>query len=171
MVSTWLHLSIGMFYLAIHPCEITHHEPITHCIPQFYMIFQSVVLYSWCCCSHINSHNNQVRGHRTGFSHSGAEKYLKKTQTNQRSFIQIARPGCWNIREIPERPLSPPPLTHLQKTASPLPSPAAPPKIYSTRIINPTRQVISPQYLSNQPCRCSNSVIPRPLLPTTRTIA
>ena len=28
-----------------------------------------------CCCSHINSHN-QVRGHRTGSSHSGAEEYL-----------------------------------------------------------------------------------------------
>ena len=27
-----------------------------------------------CCCSHINSHN-QVRGHRTGSSHSGAEEY------------------------------------------------------------------------------------------------
>ena len=26
-----------------------------------------------CCCSHINPHN-QVRGHRTGSSHSGAEK-------------------------------------------------------------------------------------------------
>ena len=25
-----------------------------------------------CCCSHINSHN-QVRGHRTGSSHSGDE--------------------------------------------------------------------------------------------------
>ena len=32
-----------------------------------------------CCCSHINSHN-QVRGHRTGSSHSGAEG---KTQTTQ----------------------------------------------------------------------------------------
>ena len=27
-----------------------------------------------CCCSHINSHN-QVRGHRTGSRHSGAEEY------------------------------------------------------------------------------------------------
>ena len=36
------------------------------------------------CCSHINSHN-QVRGHRTGFSHSGAEENPReKTQTNQR---------------------------------------------------------------------------------------
>ena len=34
-----------------------------------------------CCCSHINSHN-QVRGHRTGSSHSGAEEYPReKTQT------------------------------------------------------------------------------------------
>ena len=33
------------------------------------------------CCSHINSHN-QIRGHRTGSSHSGAEEYPReKTQT------------------------------------------------------------------------------------------
>ena len=32
------------------------------------------------CCSHINSHN-QIRGHRTGSSHSGAEEYPgEKTQ-------------------------------------------------------------------------------------------
>ena len=29
------------------------------------------------CCSHINPHN-QVRGHRTGSSHSGAEEYPRK---------------------------------------------------------------------------------------------
>ena len=37
--------------------------------------------YGCCCCSHINSHN-QVRGHRTGSSHSGAEEYPReKTHT------------------------------------------------------------------------------------------
>ena len=30
-----------------------------------------------CCCSHINSHN-QVRGHRTSCSHSGAEEYPRE---------------------------------------------------------------------------------------------
>ena len=36
-----------------------------------------------CLCSHINSHI-QVRGHRTGCSHSGVEEYPRKTikQTN-----------------------------------------------------------------------------------------
>ena len=33
-----------------------------------------------CCCSHINSHN-QVRGHRTGSSHSGAEEYPREKHT------------------------------------------------------------------------------------------
>ena len=33
-----------------------------------------------CCCSHINSHN-QVRGHRTGSSHSGAEAYPREKHT------------------------------------------------------------------------------------------
>ena len=33
-----------------------------------------------CCCSHINSHN-QVRGHRTGSSHSGAEGYPREKHT------------------------------------------------------------------------------------------
>ena len=33
-----------------------------------------------CCCSYINSHN-QVRGHRTGSSHSGAEEYPREKHT------------------------------------------------------------------------------------------
>ena len=33
-----------------------------------------------CCCSHIDSHN-QVRGHRTGSSHSGAEEYPREKHT------------------------------------------------------------------------------------------
>ena len=33
-----------------------------------------------CCCSHINSHN-QVRGHRTDSSHSGAEEYPREKHT------------------------------------------------------------------------------------------
>ena len=42
-----------------------------------------------CCCSHINS-NNQVRGHRTGSSHSGAEEYPReKTQTKGGTRIYI----------------------------------------------------------------------------------
>ena len=48
-----------------------------------------ILCYTWyilkcpCCCSHINS-NNQVRGHRTCSSHSGAEEYPReKTQTTQ----------------------------------------------------------------------------------------
>ena len=35
-----------------------------------------------CCCSHINSHN-QVRGHRTGSSHSGTEEYPQQKNTNK----------------------------------------------------------------------------------------
>ena len=39
-----------------------------------------------CCCSHINSHN-QVRGKRTGSSHSGAEEYPNWTSDpNSRSW-------------------------------------------------------------------------------------
>ena len=36
-----------------------------------------------CCCSHINS-NNQVHGHRTGSSHSGAEEYPSTGRWEQR---------------------------------------------------------------------------------------
>ena len=44
-----------------------------------------------CCCSHINSHN-QVRGHRTGSSYSGAEGYPKgKTLTKQRWCTYISQ--------------------------------------------------------------------------------
>ena len=46
---------------------------------------------SCCCCSHINSHN-QVRGHRTGSSHSGDEEYPReKTQTNPRWLTHISQ--------------------------------------------------------------------------------
>ena len=47
--------------------------------------------YCCCCCSHINSHN-QVRGHRTGSSYSGAEEYpRKKARTNQRWYTHISQ--------------------------------------------------------------------------------
>ena len=36
-----------------------------------------------CCCSHINSHN-QVRGHRTGSSHSGAEEYPRENTSKSK---------------------------------------------------------------------------------------
>ena len=43
------------------------------------------------CCSQINSHN-QVRGHRTGSSHFGAEEYPReKTQTSQRWYTRISQ--------------------------------------------------------------------------------
>ena len=44
-----------------------------------------------CCCSYVSSHN-QVRGHRTGSSHSGAEEYPReKTQTTQRWYTHISQ--------------------------------------------------------------------------------
>ena len=49
------------------------------------------MLLLYCCWSHINSHN-QVRGHRTGSSNSGAEEYPReKTQTNQRWCTHISQ--------------------------------------------------------------------------------
>ena len=44
-----------------------------------------------CCCgySHINSHN-QVRGHRTGSSHSGAEEYPRENTHNPRWYTHIS---------------------------------------------------------------------------------
>ena len=50
-----------------------------------YNRWSSPCLRCYCCCcrSHINSHN-QVRGHRTGSSHSGAEEYPREnTHTTQ----------------------------------------------------------------------------------------
>ena len=45
----------------------------------------------YCCCSHINSHS-QVRGHRTGSSHSGAEEYPRgKAQTNLRWYTHMSQ--------------------------------------------------------------------------------
>ena len=47
-----------------------------------------ITYISCCCCSHINSHN-QVRGHRTGSSHSGAEEYPRENTHNQRWYTHI----------------------------------------------------------------------------------
>ena len=44
--------------------------------------FQRQVVVVVCYCSHINSHD-QVRGHRTGSSHSGAEEYPQGKNTNK----------------------------------------------------------------------------------------
>ena len=41
-----------------------------------------------CCCSHINSHN-QVRGHRTGSSHSEAEEYPR--EKHKQWYTQISQ--------------------------------------------------------------------------------
>ena len=41
-----------------------------------------------CCCSHINSHN-QVRGHRTGSSHSGAEEYPREKHTQPKVVFTV----------------------------------------------------------------------------------
>ena len=57
--------------------------------------FVSYILSCWdvvvvCCCCHINSHN-QVRGHRTGSSHSGDEEYPRKKHTlNPRWYTHIS---------------------------------------------------------------------------------
>ena len=45
----------------------------------------------FCCCSHINSHN-QVRGHRTGSSHSGAEEYPRENTHSPRWYTHVSQP-------------------------------------------------------------------------------
>ena len=53
-------------------------------LPKFQILkIQYYCCCNCCCCSHISS-LNQVRGHRAGSSHSGAEEYPReKTQTTQ----------------------------------------------------------------------------------------
>ena len=48
----------------------------------------SLLLMSYCCYSHINSHN-QVRGHRTGSSHSGAEEYPREKHKQTKGGTRI----------------------------------------------------------------------------------
>ena len=50
----------------------------------------SPVIRCCCCCSHINSHD-QVRGHRTGSSHSGAEEYARENTNNPRWYPHISQ--------------------------------------------------------------------------------
>ena len=59
----------------------SYYIPGTSYIPGIYRSTQ--LCCCCCCCSHISNSHNQVRGHRTGSSPSGAEKYPgEKTQTN-----------------------------------------------------------------------------------------
>ena len=63
----------------------------THYYAKSYFQYSMLLLLYCCCCrccSHINSHN-QVLGHRTGSSHSGAEEYPmeKHTQTNPIDYV------------------------------------------------------------------------------------
>ena len=51
--------------------------------------FTQLLLTYYCCCQ-INSHN-QVRGHRTGSSHSGAGNTPGKTQNNPRWYTHISQ--------------------------------------------------------------------------------
>ena len=52
---------------------------------------KGVTQFRDCCCSHIIS-RNQVRGHRTDSSHSGAEEYpRRKTQSNQRWYTHVSQ--------------------------------------------------------------------------------
>ena len=46
-----------------------------------------------CCCSHIHSHN-QVRGHRTGSSHSGVEEHSRKNKASQKYPWMTLWPEC-----------------------------------------------------------------------------
>ena len=43
-----------------------------------------------CCCSHMNSHN-QVRGHTTGSSHSGAEEYPREKHKQTKGGARISQ--------------------------------------------------------------------------------
>ena len=62
-----------------------------------------------CCCSRSNSHY-QVRGHRTGSSHSGAEEYPReKAQTSQRWYTH-------NISQLTQ--FTPPPETSKSEVGS-----------------------------------------------------
>ena len=55
-----------------------------------------------CCCSHINS-RNQVRGHRTGSSHSGAEEYPREKHKQTKGGTRIYhswRNSCLHQKHI-----------------------------------------------------------------------
>ena len=60
------------------------------------------LLHIYCCCSHMNSHN-QVRGHRTGSSHSGMEEYPRE---------KTHKPTVVHAYIIVDAILMPPPEKH-----------------------------------------------------------
>ena len=77
-----------------------------------------------CCCSHINSHN-QVRGHRTGSSQSGAEEYPRENTHNPRWYTHISQPTQF----------MPPPGRLLRRAAS-----IIKPKWFFTRCVRTVRR-------------------------------
>ena len=54
--------------------EAIHESPN---VEETWVVHRVRIIFSCCCCSRINSHN-QVRGHRTGSSPSGGGKYPKE---------------------------------------------------------------------------------------------
>ena len=79
-------------------------------IHYLYIILNRDTAVVGCCCSHINSHN-QVRGHRTGSSHSGAEEYPReKTQTT------LCGTWCTHISQLTQ--FMPPPKTYKSEIGS-----------------------------------------------------
>ena len=79
-----------------------------HSIRAYY--WACVLINDCCCCSHINSHN-QVRGHRTGSSHSGAEEYPRKKHEQTKGGARI--PGISQLTQF-----MPPPETYKSEIGS-----------------------------------------------------
>ena len=68
-------------------CHVSPIILILDCTPTC-SVTTLILAKSCCCCSHINSHK-QVRGHRTGSSHSGAEEYPGKEHKQTKGGTRI----------------------------------------------------------------------------------
>ena len=78
-----------MEYLGFKNCRLLLHVTCGHWLRRRPSLGRRRSPLGCCCCSHINSHN-QVRGHSTGSSTSGAEEYPKKNH-NPRLYTHISQ--------------------------------------------------------------------------------
>ena len=66
-----------------------------------------------CCCSHINSHN-QVRGHRIGSTHSGAQEYPREKHKQSKVLHAYITADAIQLTQF-----MPPPVTYKSEIGSP----------------------------------------------------
>ena len=86
--SSILHQVLLTHALALSASQFVHKQKSLRICTSMHSAGLELTKLTCCCCSHINSHN-QVRDHRTGSSHSGAEEYPREKHKQTKGGTRI----------------------------------------------------------------------------------